>query len=72
MDNDEGFQSEPEVILIDARANEENGDEANEGEIISEENDENEAPSNEQDNQDDDDEVSARCARFILIISNII
>lgn len=62
MDNDEGFQSEPEVILIDARANEENDNGTNEnsnGEIISEENDENEAPSNEQNNREDDDEVSS-------------
>lgn len=55
MDNDEGFQSEPEVILIDTRENDENGEKLNDIES-SEENDENEAPSNEQ-NENDSDEV---------------
>ena len=60
MDNDEGFQSEPNVILIEALAHEEteNGyNFNNDGENL-EENDENEVPSNEQDNQNEEDEVN--------------
>ena len=64
MDNDEGFQSEPEIILIDAQVNRENDNINNEGEEF-EENDENEAPTNEQENQNDDDEVTLLYSKYL-------
>ena len=64
MDNDEGFQSEPEIILIDAQVNRENDNINNEGEEF-EENDENEAPTNEQENQNDDDEVTLLFSKYL-------
>lgn len=48
--DEEGFQSEPEVILIQADQNES-------GSINESENDENEQPSNENDGTEADDEV---------------
>lgn len=63
--DEEGFQSEPEIILIQADQNE--SESTNESE-----NDENEQPSNENDGAEVDDEVKLfsflNCSYFLIIL----